>query len=69
VVQDEIFFNTSGKDKLNVKFFDQNRTFAGSGYRFNGHLDVELGYLFQYSETRTSITKNNVFHMAALVHL
>src|SRR5262249_46461209 len=69
VLQDEIFFNTNDYDKLNVKFLDQNRCFAGAGYRFAKSLDVEAGYQFQYTQTKTTVSKNNIIQLGALIHL
>jgi hypothetical protein len=37
----------TGQQYVNGKWFDQNRSLAGAGYRFNRHLDVELSYMLR----------------------
>ena len=69
VLQDEVFMNLNNYDKLNVKFLDQNRCFAAAGYRFAKSLDVEVGYQFQYTQTKTTDSKNNIIQLGALIHL
>ncbi len=44
VLQDEIFFNIHKKENANGQSFDQNRLFAGIGYRVSPKLDIEAGY-------------------------
>jgi hypothetical protein len=69
VLQDEVFLNTSGREKLNTEFLDQNRGFVASGYRFSKQLDVEFGYLLQFQQTKSSSGKNNILQLSALMHL
>ncbi|RZK55948.1 MAG: DUF2490 domain-containing protein [Pedobacter sp.] len=63
-LQDELFFNIQNKDDLNGSVFDQNRAYLAAGYRFSKKLDVELGYLNQAINGRTSNTINNVVQVA-----
>lgn len=42
--QDELFLNVHHKENANGQVFDQNRLFAGFGYRFSPKLDIEGGY-------------------------
>jgi hypothetical protein len=58
--QNETFFNIQNKDKINGSLFDQNRAFLGLGYRVAPKLDVELGYLNQYTKGITNNTMNHV---------
>src|SRR5574343_384310 len=44
VLQDEIFFNMLKKENANGQAFDQNRLFAGLGYRLSPKFDIEAGY-------------------------
>jgi hypothetical protein len=69
VFQDELYLNTSGSEKLNTKFIDQDRGFVAGGYRFSKQMDVEFGYLLQYSQTKSSTSKNNILQLSALIHL
>ncbi|MBO9199129.1 MULTISPECIES: DUF2490 domain-containing protein [Niastella] len=47
LVQNELFFNVSGQQFVNGKWFDQNRSLVGTGYRFNRHTDLELSYMLR----------------------
>jgi hypothetical protein len=47
LLQNEFFFNVSGQQYVNGKWFDQNRSLAGAGYRFNRHMDMELSYMLR----------------------
>lgn len=69
VLQDELYLNTTGRDKLGTKFIDQDRGFVASGYRFSKQLDVEFGYLLQYSQSKSSSSKNSILQLSALIHL
>jgi len=51
-LQNEVFLNTSAKDKLNGKHFDQNRFYLSIGYRMSKQIDLETGYLWQYSDRK-----------------
>jgi len=63
-LQNELFFNVQSKDQLNGKLFDQNRAYVAGGYRFNKHLDVELGYMNQASKGLISNASNNILQFA-----
>lgn len=63
-LQNEVFFNVGNKSAVNGRFFDQNRAYGAIGYRVSKKLDVEAGYLNQYSKTRTSFANNHVFQIA-----
>jgi hypothetical protein len=45
---DEIFLNFG--DRITYNTFDQNRFFAGLGYQFTSHLNVQLGYMNVYQQ-------------------
>ncbi|OQP47083.1 hypothetical protein A4H97_06090 [Niastella yeongjuensis] len=47
LLQNEFFFNVSGRQYVNGKWFDQNRSLVGAGYRFNRHIDLELSYMLR----------------------
>lgn len=44
IAQDELFLNIHHKENANGQGFDQNRVFAGFGYRFSPKVDIEAGY-------------------------
>jgi hypothetical protein len=44
-LQNEVFLNVQHKDRVNNSLLDQNRPYAGFGYRFNKKIDMEAGYL------------------------
>lgn len=59
--QNELFLNLQNKNKLNNSVYDQNRAFIAIGYRFSKKIDIEAGYLNQYSKvSKSSYTHNNV---------
>jgi hypothetical protein len=47
LLQNEFFFNVSGQQYVNGKWFDQNRSLVATGYRFNPHMDLELSYMLR----------------------
>jgi hypothetical protein len=47
LVQNEFFFNVSGQQNVNGKWFDQNRSLVATGYRFNKQVDLELSYMLR----------------------
>lgn len=47
-VMNEVFLNFGSRITFNT--FDQNRLFAGVGYQFNPHLNVQLGYMNIYQQ-------------------
>ena len=68
-LQNEVFLNTGDKAAVNGKAFDQNRLYGGIGYRFGGKIDIEAGYLNQYTSTRTSFINNHVAQLAVYKRL
>ncbi|MGC4040372.1 MAG: DUF2490 domain-containing protein [Flavobacterium sp.] len=65
VVQDEIFLNT-GNNKVNSKFFDQNRLSVGLGLNYNNSIRLELAYMNQFL---TSSSGNNAMNHVVSVSL
>jgi hypothetical protein len=63
-LQNEVFLNTGDKSAVNGKSFDQNRLYGAIGYRLPNKLDVEAGYMNQYTSTRTSFTNNHIAQIA-----
>ncbi len=47
-IQNEVFLNAQNKENINDSFFDQNRVYAGLGYRFSKKIDLEAGYMYRY---------------------
>lgn len=69
-VQNEFFFNAAGTRHANRKLFDQSRTYAGTGYRLGKHADLELGYMFVYTEGRNKdYTTNNIIQVSSFLRL
>ena len=65
VVQNEVFLNL-GDNKINNKFFDQNRFFVGLGLNYNNNIRLEVGYLNHFIASSTS---NNVMNHTVSVSL
>jgi hypothetical protein len=63
-LQNEVFFNVQNKNKVNGSLFDQNRAYMAIGYRLSKKMDVEVGYLNQYTKHRESYTINNIAQLA-----
>lgn len=53
IIQSEVFLNI-GKNKINSKFFDQNRFFTGFGIHFKEQTRIELGYMNHYLNPSTA---------------
>lgn len=68
-LQNEVFLNTGDKTAVNGKTFDQNRLYGAVGYRFRGKMDLEVGYMNQYINTRTSFTNNHILQLAVYKRL
>lgn len=68
-LQNEVFLNTGDKSAVNGKTFDQNRLYGAVGYRFRGKMDVEAGYMNQYTVTRTSFVNNHIVQLAVYKRL
>lgn len=67
-LQNEIFLNTGNKTAVNGKAFDQNRLYGAFGYR-KGKIDYEVGYMNQYTNTRTSFVNNHILQLAVYKRL
>lgn len=63
-LQNEVFLNLQHKDELNGHVFDQNRAYGALGYRFSKKIDVEAGYMNQFSKGALRNTLNNVVQVA-----
>lgn len=63
-LQNEVFANVGNKSAVNGKVFDQNRLYGAAGYRFPGKIDLEVGYMNQYIQTRSSSTTNHIVQFA-----
>jgi len=68
-IQNEVFVNVTDLEKVNGKFFDQNRFYLAIGYRVSKHFDLEAGYLNQYVLGRTGRTNNHVAQLATYLKL
>ena len=65
-LQNETFLFVQHKEKLNGHLFDQNRSYAGVGFRFNQHLDAELGYMYIIAKTRLSSTQTHTGQLSVV---
>lgn len=63
-LQNEVFFNIQAQNKLNGYFFNQNRAYIASGYRFNPTFDLEIGYMNQAVKNSQSNSVNNIIQIA-----
>ena len=63
-LQNEVFLNLQNKAKINDNLFDQNRAYVAAGYRFSKKIDLETGYLLQYSKGKLQDTRNHVWQLA-----
>ncbi|MEI6946999.1 DUF2490 domain-containing protein [Paraflavisolibacter sp. H34] len=68
-LQNEVFLNTGDKSAVNGKTFDQNRLYLAFGYRLPGKIDLEAGYMNQYSNTRNYFTNNHIAQLAVYKRL
>jgi hypothetical protein len=64
-LQNEIFCNIANLDKVNGYVFDQNRAYVAIGYRISPKMDIETGYMNQYTKRKTS-QPNTVNHILQL---
>ena len=65
VLQSEVFLNL-GNNKVNAKFFDQNRFLVGLGVNFESKTRFELGYMNHFI---TSSSSNNLMRHTVSVSL
>jgi hypothetical protein len=68
-LQDEVFLNVGNKANVNGKTFDQNRLYGAFGYRFPFKIDIEAGYMNQYTTTRSSFINNHIAQIAVYKRL
>lgn len=63
VAQDEVFVNLNSPDGGPVSGFDQNRLFFGVNRVVNEHLNVDVGYQFQYVNRREPGFPDTINHV------
>lgn len=69
-LQNEVFVNVANNDRVNGKFFDQNRLYLAIGYRINKSFDLEAGYMNQYVSGRGDrFTNNHIAQLATYLRL
>lgn len=69
-LQNEVFVNVASNDRVNGKFFDQNRVYLAIGYRINKSFDLEAGYMNQYVSGRGDrFTNNHIAQLATYLRL
>ncbi|HEX2608969.1 MAG TPA: DUF2490 domain-containing protein [Flavisolibacter sp.] len=68
-LQNEVFLNLTNKDDVNGSTFDQNRFYAAAGYRLPVKIDLEVGYMNQYTKGRTSNLTNHIIQLAVYKRL
>ena len=69
-VQNEFFFNVSGRQYVNGNWFDQNRSLIATGYRFNRHIDLEFSYMLRViKEAGNGWSHENLVQVAAFSRL
>jgi hypothetical protein len=67
---EELMLNFGDRSFVNGRLFDQNRIYAGVGYRFSSKIDMETGYLRQYVVPRDGNTyNNNVVQLSSFLRL
>lgn len=70
VIQNEFFFNAIGAQFANRKFFDQTRTYAGTGWRLSPKSDLEIGYMLQHIEgAGKGYTNNHILQLSSFLRL
>lgn len=70
VAQNEFFFNAAGANRANGKLFDQSRTYAGTGYRLSKRADLEIGYMYLYTEGKNKeYAINQVIQLSSFLRL
>ena len=60
-IQDEIFLNVQHKERVNNSLLDQNRPYLAFGYRYNKHIDIEMGYMRWLQREEDGDMNTNVF--------
>lgn len=68
-LQNEVFLNVGDRSAVNRKTFDQNRLYGALGYRTSGKIDLEAGYMNQYTVNRTGFSNNHIVQLAVYKRL
>ena len=69
-IQNEIFLNIFGLNKVNNAVFDQNRFYLACGFRLSPKADLEIGYMNQYVNGRGDLkTTNHILQFAGYLRL
>ena len=63
-IQNEFFIHVTGKEKLNGKWFDQNRLYLACGYRPGPKWDLEIGYMRRDIQTSADLTGQHTWQLA-----
>jgi hypothetical protein len=63
-IQNEVFFHATGREKLNGKWFDQNRFYLALGYRPAPVWDLEIGYMRRDVQTTSSLIGQHTWQLA-----
>jgi hypothetical protein len=70
-LQEEIFLNITNQENVNGNLFDQNRFYAAFGYRLSAKMDLEMGYMNQYTRRRSNLgdLNNHILQLAVYTRL
>lgn len=68
-LQNELFLNVHNKHNSNGYLFDQNRTQAAIGYKWNDSLETELVYMRWHENNAVSYVKSNVIQLMVTTSL
>ena len=63
-IQNEFFLHMTGGDKLNGRWFDQNRFYLALGYRPAPVWDLEIGYMRRDVQTTSSLIEQHTWQLA-----
>jgi hypothetical protein len=63
-IQNEVFLHATGRDKLNGRWFDQNRFYLALGYRPAPVWDLEIGYMRRDVQTTSSLIGQHTWQLA-----
>ncbi|MEK7349240.1 MAG: DUF2490 domain-containing protein, partial [Nitrospirota bacterium] len=66
VAWDEVFIHLNRTDWGARQGLDQNRGFAGIGYRWQPHILTEIGYLNQYVNLRNTDLMNHILSLESV---
>lgn len=68
LLQSEVMFNVQHKERINNSFFDQHRPLVALGYRFNKHVDAEMGYMRLQQRRRTGDIERDLVQFRILTN-